>query len=131
MQVVSPSGTGGEVWVPLASSANSLSLPLTPGTTFVRRAGNYDVYRVGAGTFEFSSAPVTFTSLEQLVAFFSVDPAVTSGLNDKLNAAAAAESARVRDFQLDAFVSQVNAQTGKALTPDRAQVLTTLAAALR
>ncbi len=131
MQVVSPSGTGGEVWVPLASAANSVSLPLTPGTTFVRRAGNYDVYRVGAGTFEFSSAPVTFTSLKQLVAFFSIDPAVTSGLNDKLSAAAAAKNASIRHNQLDAFVNQVNAQTGKALTPDEAQVLITLAAALR
>ena len=131
LQVVSPSGTGGEVWVPLASATSSVSLPLTNGATFVRRSGNYDVYRVGAGTFEFSSAPITFTSLKQLVAYFSTDPVVTSGLNDKLTAAAAARSASVRRSQLDAFVNQVNAQTGKALTPAQAQVLTTLAAALR
>jgi hypothetical protein len=131
MQVVSPSATGGEVWVPLASASKSISLPLTPGTTFVRRSGNYDVYKVGAGTFEFSSTPVTFTSLEQLVAYFSTDPTVTSGLNDKLAAAAAAKSTGIRNKQLDAFVAQVNAQTGKALTPEEAQVLITLAAALR
>jgi hypothetical protein len=55
LQVVAPAGTGGEVWVPLASAAGTSS-SLTPGTTFLRRAGTYDVYRVGAGTFEFSSA---------------------------------------------------------------------------
>jgi hypothetical protein len=57
LQVVSPSGTGGEVWVPLASATTSTSTSLTPGATFVRRSGKYDIYRVGAGTFEFSSAP--------------------------------------------------------------------------
>jgi hypothetical protein len=56
MQVVSPSGTGGEVWVPLAS-AGSLSMPLSAGTTFLRHEGAYDVYQVGAGTFEFASVP--------------------------------------------------------------------------
>jgi hypothetical protein len=56
LQVVSPAGTGGEVWVPLAS-ATATSSPLTSGATFLRRSGTYDVYRVGAGTFEFSSTP--------------------------------------------------------------------------
>lgn len=56
LQVTSPSGTGGEVWVPLAS-ANSVSSPLASGATFIRRSGLYDVYAVGAGTFSFSSAP--------------------------------------------------------------------------
>jgi hypothetical protein len=56
LQVVSPAGTGGEVWVPLAS-ATATSSPLTAGATFLRRSGTYDVYRVGAGTFEFSSTP--------------------------------------------------------------------------
>jgi alpha-L-rhamnosidase len=62
MQVVSPSGTGGQVWVPLAS-AGSTSLPLTAGTTFLRHDGNYDVYQVGAGTYNFASvAASTCTS---------------------------------------------------------------------
>ncbi|MFC0552638.1 alpha-L-rhamnosidase C-terminal domain-containing protein [Planotetraspora thailandica] len=130
MEVVSPAGTGGEVWVPLAS-ATSVSVPLTPGATFVQRAGNYDVYRVGAGTFQFSSQPVTFQSLQQLVTYFSTDPNVTEGLNDKLQAAAAAKSAVVRGNQLNAFANQVKAQTGKALTPDKAQILLMLATALR
>jgi len=56
IQVSSPSKTGGQVWVPLAS-AKSVSLPLTAGTTFVRHDGNYDVYQVGAGTFDFASVP--------------------------------------------------------------------------
>ncbi len=55
LQVTSPAATSGEIWVPLTSGAGA-STPLTPGTTFLRRAGNYDVYRAGAGTFEFGSS---------------------------------------------------------------------------
>jgi hypothetical protein len=42
--------------VPLAQPSHTSS-PLTPGATFLRRVGTYDVYRVGAGTFEFGAAP--------------------------------------------------------------------------
>jgi hypothetical protein len=55
LQVVSPSGTSGEVWVPLASGTSTSTAPA--GATFLRRDGLYDVYRVGAGTFTFSSGP--------------------------------------------------------------------------
>ncbi|MET8993091.1 alpha-L-rhamnosidase C-terminal domain-containing protein, partial [Nonomuraea wenchangensis] len=54
-QVTAPPGTGGEVWVPLATTA-STSSALTSGATFQRRSGRYDVYTVDAGTFSFSSA---------------------------------------------------------------------------
>ncbi len=56
LQVVSPSGTSGEVWVPLLSGGGA-STALSPGATLLRRSGNYDVYGVGPGTFEFSSTP--------------------------------------------------------------------------
>jgi hypothetical protein len=56
LQVVSPAGTSGEVWVPLLSVGGT-SAALSPGATLLRRSGNYDVYRVGAGTFELSSTP--------------------------------------------------------------------------
>jgi hypothetical protein len=131
LQVVSPTGTVGQVWVPLASATTSVSLPLTPGTAFVRRTGSYDVYLVHGGTYEFSSAPVMFTSLQTLVAEFSSNPDVTRGLNDKLAAAAAATNPKVRNKHLDAFVNQVNAQSGRALEPGEAQVLILLATALR
>jgi hypothetical protein len=55
LQVTAPAGTSGQVWVPLAS-ATATSTAITSGTTFVQRNGLYDVYSVGAGTFEFSSA---------------------------------------------------------------------------
>ncbi|MFC5823273.1 carbohydrate-binding protein [Nonomuraea insulae] len=55
LQVTSPAGTSGEVWVPLATRA-SVSSALTSGATFLRRSGPYDVYAVGSGTFSFSSA---------------------------------------------------------------------------
>ena len=50
LQVVAPAGTGGEIRVP------GTSTPLRPGTAFLRRDGTHDVYRVGAGTFEFRSS---------------------------------------------------------------------------
>jgi hypothetical protein len=55
VEVLSPAGTGGEVWVPLLSGGTSTAL--SPGATFLRRSGNYDIYRVGAGTFAFGSTP--------------------------------------------------------------------------
>ena len=131
LEVVAPFGTDGEVWVPLASATETISLPLTPGTTWLRREGKYDVYRVGEGTYEFSSAPVYFSSLKTLVGMFSIDPSVTSGLTDKLDVAAAAKNPKTRANALDAFINQVNAQIGKALTPEQAQILITLSNALR
>jgi hypothetical protein len=72
----------------------------------------------------------TFTDLEALVTRFSTDPKVTAGLNDKLAAAAASTNQNARDNQLEAFINQVDAQTGKALTAAQAQILTQLARAL-
>lgn len=54
--MTAPAGTGGEVWVPVATPTGT-STALTPGATLLRRSGAYDVYRVAAGTFEFSSTP--------------------------------------------------------------------------
>jgi hypothetical protein len=82
----------------------------------------------GSTTFTVSA---TFASLKNLVAQFSTNPDVTSGLNDKLTAAANAKTARVRGNVLDAFENQVRAQTGKALTPEQARILDALADALR
>ncbi len=44
--------------MPLASAA-SVSTALTPGATFLQRSGNYDIYQVGSGTFQFSSGPAS------------------------------------------------------------------------
>jgi hypothetical protein len=56
LQVVSPAATTGDVWVPLASTGGTTTA-LSPGATRIGRSGQYDVYRVGAGTFEFSATP--------------------------------------------------------------------------
>ena len=85
---------------------------------------------VGFGSTTFD-VTVTFRSLENLVRMFSTDPDVTAGLNDKLAAAAASPNKTARDHQLQAFVNQVDAQTGQALTPAQAQVLITLSEPLR
>jgi hypothetical protein len=83
---------------------------------------------VGSTTF---TVTVTFTSLQNLVRMFSTDPDVTAGLNDKLAAAAASPDKNARDHQLNAFINQVNAQTGRALTATEAGVLIQLAKALQ
>lgn len=131
LEVVAPAGTGGDVWVPLASATETISLPLTPSATWLRREGSYDVYSIGEGTYEFSSAPVEFSSLKTLVGMFSTDPSVTSDLSDKLNAAAAAKKAKTRTNILNAFIHQVNAETGKSVTADQADLLILLANALK
>ena len=56
MQVVAPSGTSGQVWVPIASSNASTSV-IAGNASFVQRSGLYDIYQVGSGTFEFGSVP--------------------------------------------------------------------------
>ncbi len=56
LQVVVPSGTSGQVWVPIASSNASTSV-ISGSATFVRREGLYDIYDAGAGTVEFGSDP--------------------------------------------------------------------------
>jgi isopentenyl phosphate kinase len=73
---------------------------------------------------------VTFDSLKVLVARFSTNPDVTSGLNDKLTAAAKAKTAAQRAHLLNAFANQVRAQIGKALTAEQAGILLELADAL-
>jgi hypothetical protein len=56
VQVTAPAGTSGQVWVPLASSG-ATSTAMTSGATLIQRNGLYDVYSVGSGASEFSSAP--------------------------------------------------------------------------
>ena len=84
---------------------------------------------VGSGSTTFTVG-VTYASLQALVAQFSTDPDVTSGLNDKLTAASKAKTAQARAGQLQAFANQVRAQTGKALTAEQAAILLALAQAL-
>jgi Peptidase family M1 domain len=84
---------------------------------------------VGSGSATFTVV-VTFDSLKVLVARFSTNPDVTSGLNDKLTAAAKAKTAAQRAHLLNAFANQVRAQTGKALTAEQAGILLELADAL-
>jgi hypothetical protein len=128
LEVTAPEGTGGEVWVPVGSAPEAASVALTPGATLLRRDGEYDVYSVGAGTFEFLT--VNFASLKNLVSSFSSKPGITDALNDKLDDAAAASNANTRNNNLNAFINQVNAQAGKALTQEEADLLILLAQAL-
>ncbi|WP_345630256.1 glycoside hydrolase family 3 C-terminal domain-containing protein [Rugosimonospora acidiphila] len=93
------------------------------GATATDTAGN-----TGTGSTGFT-VTVTYPSVEHLVREFSTRPSVASDLNDELNAAAASTGKKARDH-LSAFINQVHAQTGKALTANQAKVLTQSAQAL-
>ena len=71
-----------------------------------------------------------YTLLEGLVTLFTGDAGVANGLNAKLDAAAHAPNDNARAGQIGAFVHQVNAQIGKALTPQEAAILIGLAESL-
>jgi hypothetical protein len=128
LEVVAAAGTGGEVWVPLGSAPEVASVALTDGATWLRRDGEYDVYSVGEGTFEFLT--VNYASLKDLVSSFSSKPGVANALNAKIDAAAAASDPNTRDNILNAFINEVNAQSGKALSESDADLLILLAQAL-
>jgi prepilin-type N-terminal cleavage/methylation domain-containing protein len=75
----------------------------------------------------------SYESLRILSAFYSNKEGIAHALAAKLDAAEASEergNSSAKAGELRAFASQVNAQTGKAFTPDQAQVLLTLARTL-
>jgi FIMAH domain-containing protein len=101
--------------------ANSFS------ATSTDRAGN-----IGSGATTFTMA-ATYTSVKNVVARLCGAPGVVDGLTAKLAAAQAAEAKgnlTAKANQLQAFVNQVNAQTGKSLTREAADILIRLAKAL-
>jgi hypothetical protein len=55
---------------------------------------------------------------------------VSGGLDSKLDAIAQAPNANAKAGSVRAFINQVNAQTGKALTTDQASTLIELVQAL-
>jgi hypothetical protein len=72
-------------------------------------------------------------SLVVLVADFVTDPAVAQGLTDKLNAIATAiaqGNANAKAGAVGAFINQINAQTGKGISPAQAAILIQLVSAL-
>jgi hypothetical protein len=64
----------------------------------------------------------TASTLAGLVRQFVTDP-VVQGLLDKLNAIATARNPHAKAGAVGAFVNQVNAQTGKSITPQQAVLL--------
>jgi len=122
--------TDGSTWTPIYTTGASLTNAKV-GLFAYNRAGTSTDLQVAFDYFHVTNPfPATFPSLEVIVALFSTNPGVTSGLNDKLEAAAVAKNRNARDNQLNAFENQVRAQTGKALTADQAQFLIEFAQAL-
>jgi beta-glucosidase len=122
--------TDGSTWTPIYTTGASLT-DAKVGLFAYNRAGTSTDMQVAFDYFHVSNPiPVSFQNLEVIVALFSTNPDVTSGLNDKLEAAASAPNQTARDNQLSAFEHQVRAQSGKALTPDQAQFLIQFAQAL-
>jgi hypothetical protein len=86
----------------------------------------------GSGSTHFT-VQATPGSLSRLVTQFVTDPSVAQGLNDKLAAIAAAVAqgnAAAKAGAVSAFISQVNAQTGKSITAQQAAILIRLVQAL-
>jgi hypothetical protein len=108
--------------------APAWSLPL--GDTTLSANADDVAGNEGSGSTTFT-VRVTFASLENVVAAFSTNPSVTSGLNDKLDSASKAKNAKTRGYLLDAFQSQLHAQAGKAFTDEQAALLAGFADALR
>lgn len=72
------------------------------------------------------AAPVTFEMVANAAMSFSDKAGIGNALVAKLDAAASAKNSKTRDNELKAFIHQVNAQTGKALTAHEAEILLAL-----
>jgi hypothetical protein len=92
--------------------------------TAVDKAGN-----TGSGSTSFTVI-VTSSSLQNLASRFSTDPSVAASLDQDVSAIAQAPNATAKAGALQGFTHLVQAQTGKSLTSDQANILITLANAL-
>lgn len=102
----------------------------TPGTHTVSAAATDVAGNVGEASATFT-VTVTYASLRSLVAGFSSSWATTVVLNGVLTLAEHVRGDAVRAVLLASFDRLVEHQAGRALTVDEAQVLRSLAAALR
>jgi hypothetical protein len=98
----------------------------TTGTTFTCTLSGPGGVSSDSVTIKLDSPP----SLKALVDQLSTSPGVADGLGSKLDAIAVAPNAHAKAGIVGAFINQVNAQTGKALTADQAATLITLVQAL-
>jgi hypothetical protein len=111
-------GVTGNTCAPISGPALSFGVGThTFSATATDAAGN-----VGTGSTTFTVIS-TLETLQQLVNSYCDNPGICNALNAKLTAAANANNANARAGQLGAFVNQVNAQTGKCLTPAEAAIL--------
>jgi hypothetical protein len=122
------SGVASDTCADVSGPAWSFGLGVhTASATATDNAGN-----TGSSSALFT-VTVDATSLCTLVQTFSTKTGIANSLCVKLQAAAAAGArgqSKVRANDLGAFVDEVRAQSGKALTADRAALLVELAAAL-
>jgi hypothetical protein len=122
------SGVAADTCQPISGPAYSFALggsSFSAGAT--DKAGN-----VGNGTATLTVA-VTADSLCSLTRQFVGNDGIAKALCAKLDAAQASIArgdAKSKAGQIGAYVNQVQAQSGKALTPDQAAILTRLAKAL-
>jgi hypothetical protein len=101
-------------------SGPAYSFAISPNTFSATATDAANNTGTGSTTFTVVS---TLQTLQQLVNSFCDNPGICNALNAKLTAAANANNANARAGQLGAFVNQVNAQTGKCMTPAEAAIL--------
>jgi hypothetical protein len=110
----------------------------TSSTTTLRLSDVTGIYNYGGTVLDgLSVTPAntaqTLEFLSQVVSQYVTDPAVIQGLTNKLNAIATAVAqgnAHAKAGTVGAFINQVNAQTGKSITPQQAAILIQLVTAL-
>jgi hypothetical protein len=118
------SGVASHTCQNITGPAYSFNLGANPySATATDSAGN-----TGGGSTSFT-VQVTPSSLSGLVSQFVTDPAVVKGLQDKLATIAQAKG-KAKTAAVEAFISQVKAQTGKSLTAQQAEILIRLVSAL-
>lgn len=116
---------------PLAVTADNLLMPGTYVirflTTWYSSGWNNDVNQclyLDNLSINGTSNPVEI--IPNLIEMYVTDPAVASGLLDKLNAIAASlerGNNKSKKGQIKAFINQINAQTGKSITSEQAELL--------
>jgi hypothetical protein len=102
----------------LGPNANSFAATATD------KAGN-----TGGATTTFT-VTVDAASLDKVIATLVTDPKVVATLQKQVSAIAAAPNAKAKASSLNAFIRDVQAHTGKGITPANADILIALAKAL-
>lgn len=98
-------------------------------TITAHQTGNGN-YNVAADVSQSFTVNITYERMNSLINAFVNNPGVAKSMISKLDNASAAKNSNAKDGMIGAFINEVQAQTGKAITQENAATLITLAKAL-